>query len=54
MAEGTVGYIGYAEFFGSLDQVIGLVECLKSRILSLDGVDLGNCKVSDSLSKGSL
>lgn len=42
MSERAVRYVSYAELAGRVEQAIGLVQRLKSRVLGLERIDLGN------------
>lgn len=46
MAEGAEGDEGHAQPLGGVDEPVGLVDRLEGRILSLDGIYLGNCERS--------
>lgn len=43
MAQGAVGNVRHSKFLGSIDQAIRLVQCLKRRVLCLEGIDFGDC-----------
>lgn len=43
VAEGGVGYVGYSEFFGCGDEVVGFVEGFEGGVFGLEGVDFGDC-----------
>lgn len=42
MTQWTIGYKGNSQLLGGIDKSIGFVDSLESRILRLDGIDLGN------------
>lgn len=49
VSQRAVSHVGHAEFSGSVDQAIRLMQRLESRVLCLDGVNLGDCeRVSSS------
>lgn len=44
MSQWAVSNVGDSKLFGRLNEPIGLMESLKSRILSLKSIDFGNFK----------